>query len=104
MKLLTIEEYFNENAFDASNFSNSVKKDTLTENLNAYIEYLAGNLSQAMEYMDYLSNEMIETVYYIEFIKRSDDISFERWREIREDEEELMKIKREKTINEIISN
>tara|TARA_R110000772_G_scaffold3193_4_gene11546 strand:+ start:14702 stop:15007 length:306 start_codon:yes stop_codon:yes gene_type:complete len=100
MRLLTINEYSIENPTEFD--GNNIYQDITNERLKSYTEYLAENVGNIMDYSDYITDKINEHVDYVEFIKRPDDISFEEWMKIKDDENALKLHKREQSINEII--
>ena len=100
MKLLNIEEYIKENPskFDGSN----IYQDISNEQIKDYSEYLGENISQIIEHSDYLASKIEEHMEYLEFIQRPEDIPLVEWMKIKNDPIELKRIKRERTIDEII--
>jgi hypothetical protein len=67
-----------------------------------YTEYLAEHIASLNSNNRNLVDRLEEIVAYMEYIKSPEDIPFKQWLEIKDDEIELQKIKRERTIDEII--
>lgn len=76
--------------------------DTRLDVMYKEVGDMKNSLSDMIRYIEYLNTRVDDLNNYIKFINIDESISYDEWFKIRNDPEELIKLKRNITINEII--